>query len=153
MKTILITFASFLICQSVLSQTPELVIDRGDSMFYQLTIPENLKALIGSYGTDKATDGYLVLNENGKGTYRYPSFGFATKNCPVEDIQITSWGIRCTRNGKIEPNKYNDSEYYSVVLVTNGKKFEACITNAKEVSAFFKNGKIIMGLDTQWGKK
>lgn len=153
MKTILITLASFLIFQSGLCQRPELVIDRGDSMYYQRNIPENLKSLTGTYGTSKTSDGYLILKEDGKGVYRYPASGFAVKNCPVSDIEVIAWGIRCDINGVILPKKYNENEYYSIVLVANEKRFEACNSNAKEVSAFFINGKIIMGLDTQWEKK
>jgi len=131
-----------------------MIIDRGDSVYYSSKIPDNLKNIYGTYMTSETKSGYAVLLENGKGTYRYPSYGFAVKNCPLEDIELKDWGIRCDKKGLILVYKDNGREQYTVVMVSNeDKKFEACYTNVKEATLFVLDNKLILGADTQWEKQ
>jgi len=142
------------ISQTINCQDTKLIIDRGDSVYYSSKIPANLKDIYGTYKTSEANNGYAVLKESGNGIYRYPAFGFGTKRCPVEDIELRDWGIKCDKKGLIVVYKNNGAEQYTVVLISKTeKKFEACYADVKEATLVIQNNKWILGADTRWEKQ
>ena len=79
---------------------------------------------IGIYKGNKS--GYLMINENGSGLYKYDIFGFAPKSCENQPIQI-EWGFLLDKKGGIV--KF-DREYgysYPILFKSVGAtSFQGC---------------------------
>jgi hypothetical protein len=153
MKHIIIIAAGLLLCREAVCQEIKMIMDRGDSVYYSTKVPENLKSIFGTYRTSNENEGFAVLQEEGKGTYRYPGGGFVTKSCPIEIINIIEWGFRCDKKGKMQYSKNNGVELYAMVLISNKQKFEACYSYVKCLTFYIEEGKFKLGLDTRWEKQ
>jgi len=81
-------------------------------------------SFFGTYQGNKS--GYLMLNEDGTGLYKYDIFGFAPKGCKNEPIQL-EWGFLLSKEGDIV--KF-DREYgysYPILLNSTGEtSFQGC---------------------------
>lgn len=90
---------------------------------YQTTysVPE---AFIGVYKGRKS--GYLKLNTDGTGVYKYDLFGFAPASCEHKPIELV-WGFILNANGDIIKNKrYYGYSYPILLKSTGGNSFQGC---------------------------
>ena len=80
-------FASFVFFFSITNEKIRSITYEGQQVKTTFGVPS---AFIGEYKGRKS--GYLVLNEDGSGVYRYDIFGFAPASCKNEPIAI-EWGF------------------------------------------------------------
>jgi len=79
---------------------------------------------IGTYSGNKT--GYLQLNEDGTGLYKYDIFGFAPQNCKNQVIQI-EWGFLRNTEGGIVKFEREYGYSYPILLKSIGEtSFQGC---------------------------
>lgn len=81
---------------------------------------------IGLYEGRKA--GYLKLNPDGTGEYKYDIFGMAPPTCERTAIKL-NWGFVLDKKGKIIKNKRDYGYSYPILLESTGSNsFQGCRT-------------------------
>lgn len=106
---------------------------------------------IGEYKGRKT--GYLLINEDGTGLYKYDMFGFAPASCKNQPIQI-EWGFMIDKNGEIL--KFN-REYgfsYPVLLQSVGEtSFKGCRDEVLlDFILEYKDGSLGVSSSDDWKK-
>ena len=109
-------------------------------------------SFVGEYKGRKT--GFLILNEDGTGSYKYDVFGFAPASCKNQPIQI-EWGFLLNKEDEIV--KF-DREYgysYPILLKSTGEtSFKGC---REEVLLDFvleyKDGSLGISSSDDWKKK
>ena len=72
--------------------------------------------------------GYLKLNADGTGEYKYDIFGFAPPTCERKTIEL-KWGFILDKEGKITRNKRDYGFSYPILLESTGSNsFQGCRT-------------------------
>ena len=104
--------------------TNERIIVYGGEEF-RTTIKVN-EAFIGTYEGRKA--GYLKLNADGTGEYKYDIFGYAPASCERKPIKFI-WGFILDKEGKITSKKRDYGNSYPILLQSTGNNsFQGCRT-------------------------
>ncbi len=75
---------------------------------------------IGKYKGSK--QGYLLLNADGTGQYRYDYFGFAADNCKDGPIEM-EWGFLLDENNQIVKFKRDYGFSYPVIYYSTSQNF------------------------------
>ncbi len=115
------------------------------------TIYEVDPKFYGEYKGRKS--GFLTLNEDGTGEYRYDVFGFAPASCIRQTIDI-EWGFLLDDNGEMVKFKREYGLSYPILLKSTGEtKFQGC---QKEIMLDFimeyKNGQLGVSSSDDWIK-
>lgn len=106
------------------------------------------------YGEYKGRKGgFLQLNEDGSGTYKYDVFGFAPASCKKQPIDI-EWGFLVDENNEIVSFKREYGISYPILLKSVSEtKFQGC---QKEVMLDFimeyKSGQLGVSSSDDWTK-
>lgn len=83
-------------------------------------------AFIGVYKGRKT--GYLKLNADGTGAYKYDIFGYAPASCQRKPIPFI-WGIIVDKEGELLKNKRDYGHSYPILLQSTGStSFQGCRT-------------------------
>ena len=106
---------------------------------------------IGTYKGKKS--GYLMLNEDGTGLYKYDIFGFAPKGCKNEPIQL-EWGFLLNKEGGVV--KF-DREYgysYPILFKSTGEtSFQGCRESVLlDFLLEYKDGSLGVSSSDNWKK-
>jgi hypothetical protein len=81
-------------------------------------------SFIGTYKGNKT--GYLMLNEDGTGLYKYDIFGFAPKSCKNQPIQI-EWGFLLKKEGgTVKFDREYGFSYPILLKSTSDTSFQGC---------------------------
>ena len=81
---------------------------------------------LGAYEGRK--DGYLKLNADGTGEYKYDIFGYAPASCERKPISFI-WGFILDKNGKMAARKRDYGNSYPILLQSTGSNsFQGCRT-------------------------
>ena len=115
------------------------------------TIYEVDSKFYGEYSGRKT--GFLKLNIDGSGEYRYDIFDFAPANCVKQTITL-EWGFILNDNGKIVSFERDYGQSYPILLKSTGDtKFQGC---QKEVLLDFimeyKKGDLSVSSSDDWIK-
>jgi hypothetical protein len=79
---------------------------------------------IGRYDGEKT--GFLVLNTNGTGEYKYDIFGYAPASCKRKTIYF-EWGFILDDNGNISKNQREYGFSYPFLMKSTGEtSFQGC---------------------------
>ena len=100
-----------------------LIIYKGTEINTTFDVPSEF---IGLYDGRKA--GYLKLNPDGTGEYKYDIFGMAPPSCERKAI-LLNWGFILDEKGKIIKNKRDYGYSYPILLESTGTtSFQGCRT-------------------------
>ena len=81
---------------------------------------------IGTYKGRKS--GYLMLNADGTGEYKYDIFGYAPASCERKPISFI-WGFILDKEGKMIAKKRDYGNSYPILLESTGSNsFQGCRT-------------------------
>jgi len=130
-------------------QTTEerIIMYRGDE--YQTTI--NIDAnFIGIYKGRKT--GYLQLNADGTGTYKYDVFGLAPSSCKNTPITF-EWGFLLNEKGEVLKRKRDYGYSYPILLnATSETTFQGCRTPVMMDYILDKKGILNVSSSDDWKK-
>lgn len=116
---------------------------------YKTTI-EVENRFLGTYKGRKT--GYLQLNEDGTGTYKYDIFGPAPSTCKREPITF-KWGFLLDESGKIVKRKRNYGYSYPVILEsTSEASFQGCHTPVMMDYILDRGGTLHVSSSDDWKK-
>lgn len=116
---------------------------------YQTTIDVEVKFL-GTYKGRKT--GYLLLNADGTGTYKYDIFGPAPSTCKRGPITF-NWGFLLDENGKVIKRKRNYGYSYPILLEsTSSTSFQGCNTPVMMDYILDRNGTLHISSSDDWKK-
>ena len=106
------------------------------------------------YGTYKGRkDGYLTLNSDGTGAYRYDYQAFLPENCEEGEIAF-DWGFILDEKGEIV--KFERSYGYSYPIIyscTGLNSFQGCTqTSLVDYLLVYKDGSITVSSSDDWKK-
>lgn len=94
---------------------------QGDSYNTTFDVPARF---IGRYSGAKT--GYLLLNSDGTGEYKYDIFGYAPPSCKKQTIPI-EWGFILNEEGEPSRKKREYGYSYSVLFRSTGQtSFQGC---------------------------
>lgn len=121
---------------------------RGDS--YETTI-EVESRFIGTYKGRKS--GYLILNKDGTGTYKYDMFGMAPPTC--KRIPITfEWGFLIDSTNTVISRKRSYGLSYPILLKsTSETTFQGCRTPVMMDYILDKKGVLNVSSSDDWKKQ
>ncbi len=120
---------------------------RGDE--YKTTI-EVVEKFIGTYKGRKS--GYLVLNKDGTGAYKYDIFGFAPSSCKRQAIAI-EWGFLVDSLNNVIIRKRDYGNSYPILLKsTSETTFQGCRTPVMMDYILDKNGVLNVSSSDDWKK-
>jgi hypothetical protein len=109
------------------------------------------RKFIGRYSGKKS--GYLVLNENGSGSYLYDYHVRSGTQCPEGRIEL-KWGFLVDEDGDVvrfdRPYGYS----YPLIYVSTGEiSFQACTKNSMiDYLLVYKDGTITVSSSDDWVK-
>ena len=120
----------------------------------------NGKDVRTSYGIDKrflgkysgAKKGFLELNENGTGSYKYDIFGFGLPGCTADPIEL-EWGFLLDDNGKMV--RFNREYGYSYPLLlrsTGSNSFQGCRKKIMLDFIIEQDGTLSLSSSDDWEK-
>lgn len=106
---------------------------------------------IGEYAGRKT--GYLLLNADGTGIYKYDVFGFAPSTCVKGDIEI-EWGFLIEENGEIVSFDREYGKSYPILMKSTGEtSFQGCRTPVMlDFIMEYKNGQLGVSSSDDWIK-
>lgn len=82
------------------------------------------EVFLGQYSGRKS--GYLLLNNDGSGIYRYDIFGFAGTNCKSGEIKM-EWGFLVNEEDQIVSFKREYGKSYPILMRATGiNSFQGC---------------------------
>lgn len=148
MKIILTISLLWISTWSNSGEKDRIIIYDGQEVNTTYDVPEKF---IGSYKGNKS--GYMMLNEDGTGLYKYDIFGFAPKSCKNQPIQI-EWGFLLSKEGNIV--KFDREYGYSYPILLNSKgttSFQGC--REKVLLDFileYKDGSLGVSSSDNWKK-
>ncbi len=124
-----------------------IIIYRGEE--YKTTI-EVAGRFIGTYKGRKS--GYLVLNKNGTGSYKYDMFGMASASCKRTEITL-EWGFLVDSTNTIIKRKRSYGFSYPILLKsTSETNFQGCRTPVMMDYILDKNGVLNVSSSDDWKK-
>ena len=106
---------------------------------------------IGTYKGNKS--GFLMLNEDGTGLYKYDIFGFAPKSCKNQPIQI-EWGFLLRKEGGIVKFDREYGNSYPILLKsTSETSFQGCRESVLlDFILEYKDGSLGVSSSDNWKK-
>lgn len=94
---------------------------QGDNYNTTFDVPAKF---LGRYTGDKS--GYLLLNSDGTGEYKYDIFGYAPPSCKKQTISV-EWGFVLDDQGEITRKKRDYGYSYPILLKSTGPtSFQGC---------------------------
>lgn len=100
-----------------------IIVYKGTEINTTFNVPEKF---LGLYEGRKT--GYLQLNPDGTGIYKYDIFGLAPASCERKPIEL-KWGFILDKEGKIMKNKRDYGFSYPILLESTGStSFQGCRT-------------------------
>lgn len=141
-------FAFLLICLLIVDSDIRIIEYNGSEV--KTTYTANPK-FYGQYKGRKG--GFLQLNEDGSGVYKYDVFGFAPASCKKQPIDI-EWGFLIDDNNEIVSFKREYGISYPILFKSVSEtKFQGC---QKEVMLDFvmeyKSGQLGISSSDDWTK-
>jgi hypothetical protein len=126
MISYLLTIWGILICQiASVPAEKERTIVYGDIEYHTTFSVET--TFLGLYKGRKS--GFLKLNADGTGEYKYDIFGFAPASCERKPIAFI-WGFILDKKGNIIKNKRDYGLSYPILLQSTGSNsFQGCRTS------------------------
>lgn len=111
-------------------------------------VPERF---IGEYAGRKT--GFLQLNADGTGIYKYDVFGFAPSSCKKGEITI-QWGFLIEEDGKIVSFDREYGKSYPILMKSTGEtQFQGCRTPVMlDFIMEYKNGQLGVSSSDDWIK-
>ncbi len=143
-----VTFTLVLIVSAFYSDKIRMISYNGSSVKTTFDVPAHF------YGTYKGLKtGYLTLNEDGTGEYRYDVFGFGTPSCKEEVIRI-EWGFLIGEEDSLVTFEREYGLSYPMLMKSTGAtQFQGC---RKEVMLDFimeyKDGRLGVSSSDDWEK-
>lgn len=120
---------------------------RGDD--YNTTTKVNAK-FIGTYNGRKS--GFLVLKEDGTGSYRYDIFGLAPASCKRTTIEL-EWGFLTDSTNTIIKRKRSYGYSYPILLESkSATTFQGCRTPVMMDYILDKGGVLNVSSSDDWKK-
>lgn len=106
---------------------------------------------IGEYAGQKT--GFLQLNDDGTGTYKYDVFGFAPSSCKKGEIAI-EWGFLIEKDGSIVSFNREYGKSYPILMKSVGDtQFQGCRTEVMlDFILEYKNGQLGVSSSDDWTK-
>lgn len=106
----------------------------------------------GKYSGKKS--GYLLLNKDGTGIYKYDSYLFLPENCDEEEITFL-WGFLTDENGEIVKFERDYGLSYPILYSCNGESsFQGCSkTSMIDYLLVHKDGTIAVSSSDDWEKE
>jgi hypothetical protein len=138
----------FLMATSAINEN-ERIIHYADTD-YQTTyaVPEEF---IGLYKGRKA--GFLKLNADGTGEYKYDIFGYAPASCERKPIAFI-WGFILDRDGKLSKNKRDYGFSYPILLKSTGvNSFQGCRTEVLKEYILTRGNTLHVSSSDDWQKE
>jgi hypothetical protein len=106
---------------SFTGEKDRIIIYYGEEVATTFAVPEEF---LGIYEGRKT--GYLKLNADGTGEYKYDIFGLAPASCERKPIQF-QWGFILDDEGKIIKNKRDYGFSYPILMESTGSNsFQGC---------------------------
>lgn len=98
--------------------------------------------------------GYLVLNQDGTGAYRYDNYLFLPENCEEEEIPFL-WGFLIDENGDIVKFERDYGMSYPILYSCSGENsFQGCTkTSMIDYLLVYSNGTITVSSSDDWEKE
>ena len=107
--------------QSLIHEKDRVIIYNEAEHKTTFAVPEEF---IGTYEGRKA--GFLKLNADGTGEYKYDVFGFAPPSCERKPITLI-WGFILDKEGNLVKNKRDYGFSYPILLESTGtNSFQGC---------------------------
>lgn len=106
------------------------------------------------YGTYKGRKaGFLTLNQDGTGEYRYDVFGFAPSTCKKAPIKV-EWGFLIDEKGKLVEFDREYGQSFPILLQSTGSNsFQGCRKPVMlDFIMVYKNGQIGVSSSDDWVK-
>ena len=105
---------------------------------------------IGTYEGRKA--GFLKLNADGTGEYKYDIFGFAPASCERKPISFI-WGFILDKEGNITKNKRDYGYSFPILLQSIGSNsFQGCRTEVLKDYILIKGKSLHVSSSDDWEK-
>ena len=105
---------------------------------------------IGIYEGRKT--GFLKLNADGTGEYKYDIFGFAPASCERKPITFI-WGFILDKDGNITKNKRDYGLSYPILLQsTSSNSFQGCRTEVMKDFILLKGKTLHVSSSDDWHK-
>ncbi len=106
---------------------------------------------IGVY--DGRKTGFLKLNADGTGEYKYDIFGYAPANCERKPIAFI-WGFLLDNDGEISKNERDYGFSYPILLQSTGaNSFQGCRTAVLRDYILIKGETLHVSSSDDWRKK
>lgn len=120
---------------------------RGDNYTTTFDVPLQF---IGEYSGRKS--GFLKLNADGTGVYKYDVFGIAPTSCERTEITF-EWGMLTDKNGDLIKKKRDYGHSYPVLLKsTSSTSFQGCQTQVMMDYIMEKNNQLHISSSDDWKK-
>jgi len=108
-------------------------------------------AFIGTYAGRKT--GYLKLNADGSGVYKYDIFGYAPASCERKPITFI-WGFILNKEGKVESKKRDYGNSYPILLQSTGSNsFQGCRTMVMKEFILDRGESLHVSSSDDWQKE
>ena len=105
---------------------------------------------IGTYQGRKT--GYLKLNSDGTGEYKYDIFGYAPSSCQRKPINFI-WGFILTKVGDLTQNKRDYGYSYPILLQSTGdNSFQGCRTRVLKEFILKRGESLHVSSSDDWQK-
>lgn len=148
MKSVLTLVLLLLSIWNPSGEKDRIIIYEGQEVNTTFDVPTKF---LGSYKGNKS--GYLLLNEDGTGLYKYDIFGFAPKSCKNQPIQF-EWGFLLEKKGGIVKFEREYGYSYPILLNSTGEtNFQGC--REKVLLDFlleYKDGSLGVSSSDNWEK-
>ena len=133
---------------SILQNDNERVIIYGGQEFKTTIDVEAI--FLGTYEGRKA--GFLKLNADGTGEYKYDIFGFAPASCERKPITFI-WGFILDKDEKITRNKRDYGYSYPILLQSTGSNsFQGCRSEVLKDYILIKGKTMHVSSSDDWEK-
>jgi hypothetical protein len=133
---------------SILQNDNERVISYGGQEFKTTFDVE--AAFLGTYEGRKA--GFLKLNADGTGEYKYDILGFAPASCDRKPITFI-WGFILDKEGNITKNERDYGHSYPILLQSTGSNsFQGCRTEVLRDYILIKGKTMHVSSSDDWQK-
>jgi hypothetical protein len=106
---------------------------------------------IGLYEGKKS--GFLKLNADGTGEYKYDIFGYAPTSCERKAISFI-WGFILNKNGSLSKNERGYGFSYPILMQSTGvNSFQGCRTAVLKDFILIKGETLHVSSSDDWQKK
>lgn len=149
MIAILFTILSVLALSSETNagEKDRIIIYKGTKINTTFEVPAEF---LGVYEGRKT--GYLQLNPDGSGVYKYDIFGMAPPSCERKPIQL-KWGFILNEDGKIIKNKRDYGFSYPILLESTGSNsFQGCRTPVMKDFILLRGEALHVSSSDDWQK-